>query len=82
MALQATTYFKFYLLRALQLTGMGGTYLSQLNFWHRSIAEGKSLKGSITLPPGLFRLEMQTTFVHCHAKNDTANSPTARQMGI
>jgi hypothetical protein len=50
---QATFYFKFYLFRALKQTQLGHLYLPQLGFWHRSIAEGKALKGSITLPPGI-----------------------------
>lgn len=38
--IQATTYFRFYLLRALKETGLGDQYLSRLGPWHDMLARG------------------------------------------
>ncbi len=37
---ESTLYFKFYLFRALQKTGMGDEYLSQLEPWKKMLSEG------------------------------------------
>lgn len=38
--IQATTYFRFYLLRALKEAGLGDRYLSELGQWHDMLARG------------------------------------------
>ncbi len=37
---QTTTYFRFYLLRALKQAGLGDQYLSRLGLWHDMLARG------------------------------------------
>jgi hypothetical protein len=40
MLVQTTTYFRFYLLRALKVAGLGDQYLSRLGLWHDMLARG------------------------------------------